>query len=495
MAIVRSFGVFQSTERRAALVPTVSAAPAFGMTYGLGQQYALIYASQPNVRTCVDFLARNIAQVGYHVFRRVSDTDRVRLADHQLSDWLEHPNPYTSRYRLFESYVADLALYFNAYWLKVREPDRIGLVRVPPPSMTVEGGLLPETFIYHGNTQTPFAPSEVVYANGYNPLNPIFGLSPIETLRRVLAEEAAAGEHRERYWRNASRMEGIIERPKDAPRWTPEQKQKWREQWQQRYTGPASVGAVPVLEDGMTFKEISYSMKDSDYLNARKLTREECAAAWHIPLPMVGILDHATFSNIKEQHKQLYQDCLGPWLEMLAQAIELQLLPDCQDTAGIYTEFNIADKMKGSFEEQADSLRQAVDGPIMTANEARSRLNLPRLDDPRADRLNEPRGGPSVEVRPGAAGAAVPSIVRAHWARQRSRLERLPVDERAEALNHQRCTSELAADLSRHLGRGEAWTYAARVTDETYTLLLEGRQAFGADREPRPVEYSYDQAA
>jgi len=114
--------------------------------------------------------------------------------------------------------------------------------------------------------------------------------------------------------------------------------------------------------------------------NSRKLTREEVARSYHVPLPMVGILDHATFSNIVEQHKQLYQDCLGPWLEMMQQEIELQLLPDLPDRDRVYVEFNINEKLRGSFEEQAAQLQAGVGGPYMTRNEARARLNLPQVD-------------------------------------------------------------------------------------------------------------------
>ena len=115
-----------------------------------------------------------------------------------------------------------------------------------------------------------------------------------------------------------------------------------------------------------------------EYLAGRKLTREECARAYHIPLPMVGILDNATFSNITEQHKNLYQDSLGPWLAMIEQEIELQLLPEFGDTENVYVEFNIAEKLKGSFEEQIKALQSAVGRPWMTPNEARAKLNLPR---------------------------------------------------------------------------------------------------------------------
>lgn len=268
--------------------------------YGLNQAYGEIYRTQPNVRICVDFLARNVAQLGLPVYRRISDTDRERLNDHDLAKWLSNPNPATCRYRLIESLVADIAVYFNAYWLKVRyqgadSRDAIGLVRLPPEEMAVNGGLLPTDFTWTAaNGQTrDFPLSEVVYFNGYNPTNACAGLSPLETLRRILAEEAAAGDHRESFWRNAARHEGVVTRPKEAKRYTTDQLASWREQWQKAYGGEG--GKTVLLQDGETFTPTSFSAKDSEFIQGGKLRREVCAAQWHIPQPMVGILEHATF--------------------------------------------------------------------------------------------------------------------------------------------------------------------------------------------------------
>jgi len=496
MAIVQSFGALQAMTPPAM---QLSGSDGGVRLYGHRLSYANIYAQQPNVRTCVDFLARNIAQLGLHTFRRVSDTDRVRLHGHDLNQWLDDPNPTTVGYRLMESMVADMGIYFNAYWLKVRyvrtdNRPAIGLVRLPPDEMEVKGSLLPTHYVWKpgGRQGKAFDLSEIVHFDGYNPLNPLMGLSPLDTLRRVLAEEAAAGEHREGFWRNAARIDGVIERPLAAPRWTPEQKTSWREQWQARFAGGAGSGQTAVLEDGMVFKNASFSAKESEYSVMRKLSREECAAAYHIPLPMVGILEHATFSNIKEQHKHLYQDCLGPWLELFQQVIAAQLLTECEDQADVYLEFNIAAKLAGSFEEQSSSLSTLVGRPIMTANEGRARLNLPAMqDDPSADALAEQQGGPAAGFsgaprppgdRDAATSAHVTQVLRAHWNRQASRLSRLPTEARAEGLNHARCTIELATDLLPILGT-DAYDYALRVTTDTYQLLLGGVvDAFRADR-------------
>jgi len=461
-----------------------SRVPLYGTSASLGQ----LCATQPNVRTCVDFLSRNIAQLGIHAFRRISDTDRERLPEHEVIRWLTRPtaNRSVTRYRLIESLVADLCVYFNAYWLKVPwfNPDdgrqATGLLRLPPEEVYVEGGVVPTVFCWtrfgHVND---FRPDQIVYFNGYNPLNERLGLSPLYTLRRILAEEEAAGAYRESFWRNAGRFEGVIERPASAPRWTPTQKESWRAQWQERFAGGADAGQTVVLEDGMTYKATSWSAKDAEYTASRKLTREECAAAYHIPPPLVGILEHATFSNITEQHKNLYQDTLGPWLEMIQSALEAQLLPEARDTRGVYLEFNIADKMKGSFEEQATSLQALVGRPIMTANEGRARLNLPRIDDASADALAPQQGGPAnvhlaAPVGAEAATANVAHVLDATAKRQRAKLEKLPVADRATALAaaRERWTRELAADLAPFLRPEDAHRAAAVHYERLLSALL-----------------------
>jgi HK97 family phage portal protein len=456
MAIIRSYGALQ---RVAAPTPTWFMPSNGGGSLNYGATYAAIYRTQPNVRTVVDFLARNVAQLGLHVFRRIDDDDRVRLSDHEVSAWIRRPNPYMTRYRIMETLMQDLGIYFNAFWLKVRTGEGLGLVRLSPEQITVEGGIFPTNYkwtVANGQTKD-LDPADVIHFGGYDPENPLVGLSPIETLRRILAEEHASSEHRHHYWRNAARIEGVIVRPKEAGKWTKAQRDAFKDDWS-AFQGRGNTGKTPVLEDGMTWQATSHSAKDAELTATRKLTREECAAAYHVPLPMVGILEHATFSNIKEQHKHLYQDCVGPWLVMIEEQLEKDLVPEARDTDRVYLEFNIAEKLKGSFEEQMTSLTVATGGkPLMTQNEARSRVNLPSSTEEGTDSLEPPAniaGGAMGEedvvegevVEPAARTAA---MIRANHQRQEARLAKLPESERAPffAKTITRWDKELADDL------------------------------------------------
>jgi len=350
-------------------------------------EYGEIWRTQDSVRTVVTFLARNIAQLGLPLYKRKDDTDRERLTDHKLAALLRKPNPWTTGYRFRNALVHDFAIYDTAYWLKTKvDGATVGLVRLPPKMVTPEGDnwLYPESFEFRGQKGTKSFPADqVVYFRGYN-VDEDTGCSPIEALRRTLKEAWTGSEMREQIMRNGARTSGYIERPpkNESGDWSSEAKKTFKKQWREQYTGDGpEAGGTPILEDGMTFKEASQNAKELQYIEGRKLTREEVAAAYFIPPPMVGILDHATFSNITEQRKMLYTDALGPWLTMIQDEIALQLIPDFESKPErFYVEFNLREKLSGDFVSRQDAITKAVGGPTLTVNEARAMDNRPPIE-------------------------------------------------------------------------------------------------------------------
>lgn len=352
----------------------------------LAVEYAEIWRTQGSVRMVVSFLARNIAQLGLAMYARKDDTDRERLNEHPLAVLLRRPNPWTTRYRMINALVHDFAIYDVAYWMKTTvDGSTKGLIRIPPKIVTPKGDnwLTPEEFEIAGTRERRRVPADqIVYFRGYG-IDQDVGCSPLESLRRTLREEWTGSEMREQIMRNGARASGYIERPKDAPKWSDTARDKFKTEWRAQYVGDGGTeaGGTPILDDGMTFKSVSQTSKDLQYIEGRKLTREEVAAAYFIPPPMVGILDKATFSNITEQHKMLYQDTLGPWLTMIQEEVGLQLIPDFESKPnGFYVEFNLREKLTGSFEERGAVMSQAVGAPWLTRNEARAMDNRPPIE-------------------------------------------------------------------------------------------------------------------
>lgn len=343
--------------------------------------YAEIWRKQPEVRTVISFLARNVAQLNMQVFRRLGDNDRERLTDHPLSDYFSKPNPWTSQYRLWNAVVHDLGIYDLSIGLKLGSPAAPSTVRIPPWRAKPVGDnwISADKWEVSGSKgKITYDREQLVILHGYNPTDDRIGTSALEALRTILAEEFEASRSRQQAWRNGSRYSGIITRPAIAPVWSPTAKERFKADWAAGPGGPA--GATPILEDGMEYAPSSMTPEQMQYIAGRRLTREEVAAAYFVPPPMVGILDNANYSNAELFHRSLYQDTLGPWLTLIQQEYMLQLVSDVTDNQDVYVEFNLREKLEGSFAEQATQLQSATGGPWMLRNEARARMNLPAVD-------------------------------------------------------------------------------------------------------------------
>lgn len=372
------------------LAPPLSLTTNFGWGWS---SYAQLYRTQPAVRTVVDFLAKNIAELRPKVYER-NGNDRPEIEEHPLTLLLRNPNPETTDYVHVRNTVADIAIFDRAYWRRYYYRGKLkGILRIPPPSIWPEVDKETGRNIYRLSSGERLTRKDLVVFSGYTPDGADGGVSPLETLRRLLEEESASTLHRAAYWKNAARQSGWIERPLDAPEWSEEARKRFRADMESTMAGAANAGRIGVLEEGMSWNGTAFSPRESEVIESRKLTYEEVCRVYGIPFALIGSLAESK-ANVESFHRQLYQDVLAPWLRFLQSEIELQLLPDFEksevERRRIYVEFNLMAKLAGSFEEQGRTLVTAVGVPYMTANEARARLNLPSIDDEAFDEPVKP---------------------------------------------------------------------------------------------------------
>jgi phage portal protein BeeE len=184
MAIVQSTSGLVSVNK---ITEATVASPFLQLFEGDTVTLAEIYTSQPEVRACVDFLARNISHLPIKAFERLDDNERRRISDGPLVATLEQPAPNVTKTKWLYEMVGDLAVYANSYHLKVRGDDgRIALVRIPPQMVQIEGNWLrPELYKVSGSSGTKTFPADQLLhiAYGYNPEDARLGLSPLDTLR------------------------------------------------------------------------------------------------------------------------------------------------------------------------------------------------------------------------------------------------------------------------------------------------------------------------
>lgn len=348
-----------------------------------------LYNTQDNLSAVVNFLSNSIAQLPLKTYKRNGEAKRERDRTSPAALLLWKPNTDQTEYEFIRALLVEYFVFGCVYvWLLPDSESSSGWqLRIIPTDWVVSTGKMnsyaPDKILVTSNdgNQIEIPRSEFVRFSTYSPGNPGGYVSPISALRQTLEEQIQAGSFRRELWKSSGRLNAQIIRPKDVKPWDDETRKKWvtafREAWG---PGGSKAGSIPLLEDGMEIKPFSTSFREQQWAESIKLSREAVAAAYGINPSLVWHSDTQTYASSKDNARALYAECLGPVLQMLQQRINAFLLPMIGADAGTYVEFDLSEKLKGSFEERASILQSSVGGPWMTRNEARADNNLPPIE-------------------------------------------------------------------------------------------------------------------
>ena len=359
-------------------------APAAVLNYSVKK----LYQTQDNLRAVVDFLAASIAQLPLKVYVRKDDDARERDRTSAAALLLWRPNVVQTEYEFVRGLVTEYLVFGNVYvWVIPSVETRSGYEMYIVPSdwvQSTEGGNVYAADVIRVSTErggtVDIPKEEFVQFKTYSPGNPGGYLSPISSLRQFLEEQIYAGEFRKKLWRSSGWMNAQITRPKDVAPWTDSQRKKWITEFREAWgAGGGKAGSIPLLEDGMKIEPFQMSFKEQQWAESIKLTREAAAAAYRVNPSLIWHTETQTYASAKDNARALYAECLGSDIQMLQQRINEFVLPMVGAAPGTYVEFDLSEKLKGSFEERASILYQAAGAPYMTRNEVRAELNLPPI--------------------------------------------------------------------------------------------------------------------
>jgi phage portal protein BeeE len=349
-----------------------------------GMSYERLWQTQPHVRAVADFMAREIAHLGLHVFERTSDNDRQRNHDSNTAKALARPNLGMTSYDLKESLVRDKALYRDSWWMTAETREGWTIRPLPVAAVSIASGSAMNGDLkirYSGSRGSQLIEQRsLIRFASTTPAYDGEASSVLDSLRATLSEQIAAEAFRKSMWANGGQMGSYIQRPKDAAEWAPGARARFIEGLRQFRLGGAKAGGTLLLEEGMTIQQNRFNAKEEQWLEAAQLSLETVARAFHINPSMLGSTSGVTYANMREFRTMLYTETLGPEMAQIQDVINTFLIPRLDPGRELYVEFNIAQKLAGSFEEQAAVLSSSTGAPWMTRNEARAKNNLPRIE-------------------------------------------------------------------------------------------------------------------
>ena len=350
---------------------------------------AQLYKAQPNLRAVISFLADNAAQVPIKIYERASDTDRPRVLDSPAALLMSNPNPDMTPFEFKRWMYSDLLLYerFLTFLVPSKETESGWELR-PIPNAWIQqykstGPFAPDSIVVGvpGNAPIEVPANMFVLFHGYDPTDPMRQYNRISALKETLYEQVESSAFRRQMWQKGGRFNAYLTRPKDVAPWSDAAYERFKTTWQQSWAGKGeNAGGTPILEDGMEYKTVQFNSKDAQWAEAVKLSREDCAAVYHVNPAMIWPGSGQTYASAKDNARALYNDCLAPVLMQATDRINMVVLPRVGEQRNHYAGYDITIKTEGTFEEKLQTLSSAVGAPFLSRNEARARLDLPAIE-------------------------------------------------------------------------------------------------------------------
>lgn len=223
---------------------------------------------------------------------------------------------------------------------------------------------------------------EVIHFGYWADSDSAINQSPISALHATLALFDAVYRHLVAYFANSTRSGGHYE---VDPKTSEAALKRMMATLRVAYAGPDNAGR-PTITSGK-YHPVTASPDDSKVVELAKASREEIVAVFGVAPPLVGILDRAIMSNVRELREHTVRDTTGPHLELMAGDVQAQGVETRPRLAneGVLVEFDFMRQLRPSPEAAAKMIPNEL--RIRTPNEQRADRGWAPLDDPRADEL------------------------------------------------------------------------------------------------------------
>ncbi|WP_461206076.1 phage portal protein [Clostridium sp. DL1XJH146] len=354
---------------------SVSSAPSFLMGQSVSGKIVNERSSMQTtaVFACVRIIAETVASLPLHTYKYVGD-GKEKVYDHPLYKLLhDEPNLEMTSFTLRETMMTHLLLWGNAYCqiIKNGKGEVLELYPLLPDKMTVDrdkNGELYYAYLKEGRTYY-LSTDEVLHIPGLG-FDGIMGYSPIALAKNAIGLNIAAEEYGGRFFANNATPSGIL-----STQGTIKDPTKVKDAWQATYGGTGNSHKVAVLEDGLTYQQISMPNSDAQFLETRKFQIEEICRIFQVPPHMVADLSKSSFSNIENQSISFVVHTIRPWLVRIEQAMDRRLFKD-SEKGQYFVSFNTSALMRGDYKSRMDGYAIGIQNGFFSVNDVRRMENM-----------------------------------------------------------------------------------------------------------------------
>lgn len=329
------------------------------------------------VFACVSLIGNTMASLPLITYRRMKPRGRERAEDQELFELLRYqPNPETTAFSWRKAMQVNLELWGNAYaQIERSNAGRIkGLWFIPAANVEKKRDPTSKRIYYQIRVEGGYEflwDSDVLHLMGTSP-NGLTGYRPVDLARDALGLALACEKHGNNIFSNGANVSGVVTLPGKL---SEDAFKRFKESFKEAYSGLSNSAKILFLESEGKYNQIQMPNDAAQYNETRKLQMEEVARFFGVPPHKIGLLEHATFSNIEHQALEFVQDCLLPRCTNWEQEIRRKLMSS-SDKRVYFTEFLMDGLLRGDVKSRTVYYQIMRQNGVMSANDIREKENL-----------------------------------------------------------------------------------------------------------------------
>jgi HK97 family phage portal protein len=337
--------------------------------------------SSAMVEACVSAYSQTVAMCPGDHWRKLENGGRERVTSSALTRVLRAPNDYQSISDFLLNLTRRLYTHGEAFAYAVRndrgEVTELHLMRQGMALVGSEGSIF---YSLGGNEiaemrfplETPVPQRDVLHVRLHTPAHPLKGVSPILANTLDLAMSGAALNQQISFYVNQARPSFMLETDQQLNK---EQTDALRQRWNEQTQGE-NAGGTPILTWGLKAKPVSVSAQDGQLAELLKMTEQNIALAYRMPLQVLG-LGGTSFASTELLMQSWIASGLGFCLNHIEEAFgrlfKLKGVPD------EYVEFDTRALLRSAYRERMEGLARGVISGIYSPDEARASEDLPAV--------------------------------------------------------------------------------------------------------------------
>lgn len=335
---------------------------------------------------CTRLISQTVGVLPLNLYERKADGSREILVEDRRHKLMNHmPNAEQNSMEFMEGLAAALCVYGNSFAEKEFTGVEVSFLKPMVSELVVvertDAGRLQYRYRdpLRRNEERILRPEQVLHVKGFG-FGGDLGLSPVAFARQSLGSARAIERTAASTFANGLRPSGWLVY-KDGTL-DDKQREQVRKQLIEPMQGPGNAGKTGVLEADFDYRQMSIPPEEAQMLESRAFSVEDICRWFGVPPILVG---HATAGQTM-WGSGIEQILLGwltlgvtPYLRRFEKSVQRALIKP-EDMGRLYFGFDVDALLAADSAARATLFSNYAQNGVMTRNEIRAKLNLPKQD-------------------------------------------------------------------------------------------------------------------